>query len=261
LITGFIAVVASAGGLAQSDALDCLITPSETVDISSETMGLINLINVDRGDYVSAGEVIAELASGVEQANLVLARERAADQSEIDQAQARLRFLKGQESRASELFAQSLESRETLDQAEMERILAEHAVTRAQVNQRLAQLEMQRSEEILKQKTIISPIDGVVMHRDMRVGEFVNETSSIMRLAQIDPLYVEIFVPLDFYNQVAEGDIATVRLRPPLSGDYQAIVGVVDYVMDAASGTFGVRLILENPDREIPAGVRCEAVL
>jgi multidrug efflux pump subunit AcrA (membrane-fusion protein) len=44
-----------------------------------------------------------------------------------------------------------------------------------------------------------------------------------------------------------------------VGGKYTARVEIVDRVVDAASGTFGVRMTLPNPDRKIPAGLKCRA--
>jgi len=44
----------------------------------------------------------------------------------------------------------------------------------------------------------------------------------------------------------------------PVGGDYAAKIEVVDRMLDAASGTFGVRLRLPNPGNRIPAGVKCK---
>jgi hypothetical protein len=52
--------------------------------------------------------------------------------------------------------------------------------------------------------------------------------------------------------------VATVHPRPPVGGAYPAKVEVVDPVIDAASNTFGVRLMLPNPQHTIPAGIRCD---
>jgi multidrug efflux pump subunit AcrA (membrane-fusion protein) len=51
---------------------------------------------------------------------------------------------------------------------------------------------------------------------------------------------------------------ARVMPESPVGGSYDAQVTVVDRVVDAASGTFGVRLALPNPDHRIPAGIRCQ---
>jgi multidrug efflux pump subunit AcrA (membrane-fusion protein) len=65
-------------------------------------------------------------------------------------------------------------------------------------------------------------------------------------------------VPTAYYGQIRNGSKARVRPEKPIGGTYDATVTVVDRVLDAASGTFGVRLALPNPDLRLPAGIRCK---
>ena len=81
--------------------------------------------------------------------------------------------------------------------------------------------------------------------------------SSVLTLAQIHPLRVEVFVPTAYYGQIQVGSHAEVRPEQPIGGIHIARVIVVDHVHDAASGTFGVRLTLPNPQLAVPAGIRC----
>jgi membrane fusion protein, multidrug efflux system len=67
-------------------------------------------------------------------------------------------------------------------------------------------------------------------------------------------------VPARFFKTLRVGMTARVSLAPFLPGSYQAQVVVVDKVIDAASGTLGVRLQLPNPDNKIPAGIQCAVV-
>jgi hypothetical protein len=62
------------------------------------------------------------------------------------------------------------------------------------------------------------------------------------------------------YGRIQIGSNAQVRPQQPIGGSYTAIVTVVDQVLDAASGTFGVRLALPNPERQLPAGIRCKVL-
>ena len=242
------------------ESLDCLIVPGEIVQIGSSTTGLLSNVPVGRGDIVTKGQVIAELESGVERAGVALSQERSDSKAEVDRTTARLVFQSRQETRLRELYENKTVSRESLDKVEIERVIAEHAVREAKVNHRLAELDLVRSKEMLKQRTIVSPIAGVVMERELYVGEYVNETSHIMEIAQIDPLNVEVFVPLEMYDRVVVGTPATVMLKEPLTGSFQAETVIVDYVMDAGSSTFGVRLRLDNPDHTIPTGVKCQLI-
>ena len=80
----------------------------------------------------------------------------------------------------------------------------------------------------------------------------------MLTLARIDLLRVEVYVPTAYYGQIGEGILAKVRPEQPIGGVYWANVTVVDRVLDAASGTFGVRLELPNPELRLPAGIGCK---
>lgn len=133
------------------------------------------------------------------------------------------------------------------------------AVSHAQAeltNKRLAALEVQRSSAELALRTVVSPVNGVVVERFMHPGEFAKQ-DKIFKLAQIDPLRVEVFVPVSMFGQVSVGQEAQVRPEAPVGGTHLAKVTVVDRVVDAASGMYGVRLALPNPDLKLPAGLKC----
>jgi hypothetical protein len=100
-------------------------------------------------------------------------------------------------------------------------------------------------------------IDRVVIERKLSTGEYIHEQKSIMTIAQVDPLNVELILPLDRYGGIKIGALGVVHPARPAGGAWPARVGVVDPVIDAASDTFGVRLLPPNPDRTIPAGIRC----
>ena len=68
---------------------------------------------------------------------------------------------------------------------------------------------------------------------------------------------VEVVLPATVYNRIRRGETATVTPEAP-GGRYTATVTLVDRVIDAASGTFGVRLELPNPNLAIPAGAKCK---
>jgi multidrug efflux pump subunit AcrA (membrane-fusion protein) len=67
-----------------------------------------------------------------------------------------------------------------------------------------------------------------------------------------------VIAPADLYGSVQRGMRAEITPEAPGRGSFQAEVNVVDQVIDAASGTFGVSLTLPNPDHAIPGGLRCK---
>ncbi|NOR41524.1 MAG: HlyD family efflux transporter periplasmic adaptor subunit, partial [Gammaproteobacteria bacterium] len=143
------------------------------------------------------------------------------------------------------------------DKANTDLILARAELREARENLELAQLEKERAEHILARRTIISPIEGVVVNVLLDAGESVEE-HSIMTIAEVDPLNVEVILPDDMYGLINVGTEAVVTPLIRRGEKRYTSVVVVDKVIDAASNTFGVRLELENPDQTIPGGIRCD---
>ena len=252
-----LAVLASAPAAAAE--YDCLIEARQQVDIRSPVEAVIESVLVQRGDLVKKGQVIATLESGPERAGLELARSRATMQGELRAAEARVDLAQKKMVRAEELYKQNFVSVNARDEAEAEYRFSTEQLRQARENQKLAELEVQRSTEVLALRTIRSPFSGVVVEVLQKPGEFssTNLKDPIIKLAEIDPLHVEVVLPVSLYGKIKIGAPATVIPEQPVGGRYSAIVKVVDRVIDAASGTFGVRLELPNRQRAIPAGARC----
>jgi RND family efflux transporter MFP subunit len=238
---------------------DCMITPRQQIEIRSPVEAMIESIRVKRGDLVAKGQVIATLESGPERASLALAQSRASMQGEIRVVEARLELAEKKFKRAEELAKQNFISQNARDEAQAEFRLATEELRRARENQQLAEFEAKRAAEVLAMRTIRSPFTGVVMEVLLKPGEFGATTikDPIMKLAEIDILNVEVVLPGSLRGKVKLGQRATVMPEPPIGGRYQTTVSVIDQVTDAASGTFGVQLMLANPKRSIPAGVKC----
>ncbi|WP_372742246.1 efflux RND transporter periplasmic adaptor subunit [Neptunomonas sp.] len=211
-------------------SLGCLLTPSLDILIASPIAGVIESVLVKKGGLVKEGEVLVKLRSEVEQATLKLNRAQAAYGQ---------RTIK----RNTELYQKNL-----ISEQEKDEII---------INNRLFGYEAEQTRALLKQKTIRSPLAGVVVETFLDPGEYVGE-DPILNVVQLDPLYVEVVVPAKYYGEIAKGGIANVVLDKPWNSTHQATVDIVDQVLDAASGTFGVRLNLANPDYQLPAGLKCD---
>jgi membrane fusion protein (multidrug efflux system) len=209
---------------------DGFIEPSEVVDVSSQAAGILEQVMVERGERIKKGQVIAKLNSDIEEAALELAT-------------ARVEFAKRKVLRNEDLYQKQLVSIHDKDEMETEL--------------RILELQMREAQEKLEIRTICSTVDGVVVERYLSPGEYVGE-DPIMRTARIDPLYVEVIVPAEKFGMIKKNDRAEVSLDVPKQLEYNASVVIVDRVIDAASGTFGVRLILPNPDYLLPAGLKCK---
>lgn len=244
-------------GAQVSGALDCLIEPFVTVAVGSPIDGVLEAVVVDRGDLVAKGDVIARLESSVERATVELARVRYTADSGVKSADARLEFGVRRMVRTEELFKKDLVPVKEMDEAETQKVLAEIGVIEAKEAKLSAEQELKRAEAALAIRTIRSPVDGVVVERILYAGEFTKQ-GAIVKLAQIDPLRVEVLAPAALLNRVTSGMRAQVTPEAPMKETLAARVKVVDRVVDAASGTFGIRLEMPNKNYKIPAGLKCK---
>ncbi len=226
LLTLFCIHIGKAGS---AEYLEGMIEPYLEVKISSQVPGIIDQVLVERGDLVKKGQVVARLRAGVEKADVQL-------------AEAQVAFSKRKLDRNQELFA-----KEDISANEKDEIETDFKKGEALLEEAAAKLEM---------RSIRSTVDGVVVKRDLAAGEYVGE-KPILTIAQIDPLNVEVVVPVGRYGSIVKGLFAEVRPEAPVGGAYTGRVVIVDKVVDAASGTFGIRVQVPNPNLSLPAGLKC----
>jgi RND family efflux transporter MFP subunit len=242
----------------------CLLEPRKVVELRSPSMGLVERVDAERGQFVRAGQVLVSLDSGLERASLNIARHRATMEGAISTGQSRLAFSTQKYQRRQELLRAKYVSQQDHDETATEMKLASSELQDARDNRRLAELEVTRNEEQIRLRAIRSPVSGVVVERNVQAGELADpgeQRKPLLRIADIAVLHAEVVLPAEAYAFVKPGQRATVRAEVPRKVEAQAIVRVVDKVLDAASGTFGVRLEVPNPGLDIPAGIACRVEL
>jgi RND family efflux transporter MFP subunit len=248
------AVLPAAG--TSAGTLDCLIEPYRIVNVASPLDGVLEQVAVERGDLVKEGQVLAVLEASVQRAALAVAKARAEIDTNIQAGQVRLDYAIRRVASNEQLLEEHGISEREVDDSRAQRDLSRIALVDARDNKRLAELQMRQAEAELAVRTIRSPIDGVVMERLLSPMEQTKQTP-VVKLAQLDPLRVEVFAPIALLGTVSVGMSAEVLPEAPVGGVYPARVTVVDRVVDAASATFGVRLELPNPEYRLPGGLKC----
>jgi len=236
--------------------VSCVIMPSLTVDVASSVPGVLSAVSVDRSHLVKRGQVIAQLDSGVEQAELALANARAKIYSEVKLNEVNLNYDERTRDRFNSLQQGEMASKQERDRAERNASLSKWRLKQAKDINELRTLELTRSQEVLKRKSIASPIDGVVTKRFRTAGEYVKE-QPIIRVVQLDPLHVEAAVPMQYFGKISKGMRARVSLHSNPANSYVSQIELVDSVGDITSSTFGVRLQLSNSELTIAAGSKC----
>jgi len=240
----------------EAEEFDCMIEPWEEISVRSPVIGRIDAIHVERADVVHAGDLLVELDSDLAKAELDVAAKRTRMTASIRSLEARNSLGTRRGKRATELFARNAMPLDTKDEILTEKEISRYDLEDAHDQHSLANLQLARERARYEQRRIRSPVTGIVSNRLMSVGEVVDE-ETVLELAQIDPLRVEVVLPAIEFGRIERGMKAAVI--PEIPGDevVVATVRLVDGIIDSASGTFGAELELPNPSHEIPGGLRC----
>jgi RND family efflux transporter MFP subunit len=253
LLAQLLALPASA-----AQPLGCLIEAERIADVGSPVIGTVDRIQVERGERVRKGQVLAVLHAGVERASLSVANSRAKSNAELQAAIASAKFNRERLLRAEDLLRQEFISQQALDQARAEADMADQKLVQAREQRQVSREERDVAAAQLEQRFIRSPLDGVVAERYVSAGERVDD-KPLLRIAKVDPLRVQLVVPVSMYSQVQQGGTANVVPELPGAAAVSARVTMIDKVVDPASNTFRVHLELPNRDGALPAGLRCKA--
>ncbi|CAG7857770.1 hypothetical protein MCAMS1_02718 [biofilm metagenome] len=239
--------------------LDCMVKPEMYIELSSPVVGVLEKIEVNKGDHVSKGQVVAQLEASVEIAKAREASLASTNDSEINNRKVNLAFAKRNRLRTQELYSRGSISKGEKDKAETEVILAETELSKVVEDKKLAALKLEVANAQLALKTIKSPIDGIVIDRHAMIGESVAD-KPILKLTQVNPLRVELVAPTEYFGLIQKGMEVKIRPERPAKTIFNATVTVVDQLIDPASGSFSVRMSLPNPDDKLIGGVNCVAI-
>lgn len=243
---------------AEMTELDCMVKPEMYVELSSPVDGVLESVLVETSDLVQKGQVLAKLEASVETAQVNLSKQEASVIDTIEGKKVESEFSKRNKDRFDQLYEKHVGSLAENDKANTEANLTRLALSKAINDKKTAELKLKLATAQLEQKSIKSPITGIVIERYAMPGETV-KNRPIMKLAQIDPLRVELVAPAALFGQITKGMSAEIHPEKPANQTYQATVTIVDKLIDPASGSFTVRLALPNPDDKLIGGVNCIA--
>jgi HlyD family secretion protein len=281
--------------LARSVVATGKIQPTTQVEIKSKASGIILRLPVNVGDTVRQGQVICELDQNdllprERQARAALSMAEAAlksaqadyERNKVEAAGPDIPFLKRDMERAEEMLLEGLIPQNTRDDAEKNYQLAVNrqqqaavnlgvskaAIAKAEAQVEQSQAALAQSEEDLRNATIVSPIDGVVLSRDREVGDAVSSilimgsgATLIMTIGDLREVYVK--------GKVDESDIGKVYIGQPArikveSYRDQTFTGKVTKLSPMGVEkdnvtTFEVRVSISNESRKLMATMTANA--
>lgn len=201
------------------------------VTVSAEASGTVESIAFESGATVKAGEVLVELHSAIEQAQL-----RSAIAS-ADLARANLE-------RARDLRRKNMVSAADADAAE------------AQAKQALAQVDNLRA--VLAKKTIRAPFAGRLGIRRVNLGQFLDNGAAIVSLQALDPVYVDFALPQRYLAQLRPGMTVRVTTDAFPQQTFAGQLTAISPELDSVTRNVRLQATLANPDSHLQPGMYVE---
>jgi HlyD family secretion protein len=269
------------GDIARSVVATGKIEPLAKVEVKSKASGIVEQIFVDYGDRVKEGQVLVELdkeeleARVREARAMLLSAEAALERTEVEASGPDIPFLKSAIERAQSLYRQGLIATSILEDADKAYQLALNKQTAARSNIAVnkaevarAQAALDRAQTDLRNSTIKSPMDGLVLSRDVEVGDAVSsilvmgsQATLVMTLGDVSSVYV--------LGKVDEADIGKVFLDQPARIVVESFkdrkfegkvtkISPLGVVKDNVT-TFEVRVSIDNATGELKANMSANA--
>ncbi len=239
--------------------LDCLVKPEMYIDISSPVNGILETVAVNKSDTIVKGQVLAKLVASIEQAKVEIAKQEALMDNLVYAKIVKRAYAIRKAKRIKGLFKENASSAQEQDDAATEVIIAKTDLAQAKLDRTKNTLKLALAQAELKQKTILSPIDGIVVERYLMLGESV-QNQPILQIAKINPLLVEAVASAELFGKIKAGMMVEIKPDFPVNSSYKATVSTIDRIIDAASGSFTIRLELPNPDAKLVGGTKCMAI-
>lgn len=238
----------------------CQVTSSRRIELASPVIGVLSEVLVERGDRVRRGQIVAQLQSEVEAAQVALATVRASADAQLKLRRARLALAERTVTRNRPLAGDRFVSEQEMDQLRTERDVAALEAATAAEALAVARAELEQARAALAIRAIRSPIDGVVTDRTLSGGEQVRD-KPILVIETLDRLHAEVSLPAAMRAEVHVGSRARISFPVPNLPPVSAEVALVDPVVEARSDMFGIRFVLDNAAGQIPAGIKCRVLL
>ncbi len=209
--------------------LEGLVLPYRQVEVAAPVSSRITEMKVKEGDAVKEGQPLALLYGKLEEL-------------EVQRAKVLLERREFEAKGAKKLYEN--------------RIIPEAKALEARIDLDLARLQYETAAEQVRLRTILAPMDGVVVTRTREVGETVSTAQPLFRILDLSKVVVQI--------EVEPGQLATlvpgrrVRVSFPQADQQTFSEGEVVLVDPCtnAEGRVRVKVVVENPERRIRSGIK-----
>jgi membrane fusion protein (multidrug efflux system) len=230
--------------------------PLESSDVAPEASGRVVATPVEVGQFVRAGQVLVRL-QGVD-ADLRLDEARAA----VTKAEAAIKLAESQNAlaqttaqRYNALLATGDVSRTVVDQARTGAETSQQNLTTARASLLQARAQLAQAEKAARDVVVAAPFQGFVADRKVSLGEYVQPSTPVVTLVQIDPLRLQLTIPAVQAGQVQRGQAVTARVDAHPGRTFAGEITAVNPSITAESRSFIAEARVPNPERLLKPGM------
>ena len=240
----------------QADAVQAISAPSADITLSFIVPGRLTEVSVKEGDIVPKGKLLACLDDQPERIQALQYKVQAGDKAKILSAEAELAQKKLDLKKVESAKAKGAASDWEIEHLVVSVRIADLSLKAAILEQELYQHRYAQAMSQLERMRLVSPIAGRVEKVSVETGEAVNALGAVIQLVSIDPLWIDVPVPLAQAKKLAVGQNVRVQFPDAEAGATPSgkIIHIAA-VADAASDTLGIRIEVANPHNR-PAGER-----
>ncbi len=250
------------------------ITPIETIKLSFEIPGNITAINVEEGDTVISGQIIStlnqkdyKLKVDAAKAQYDAAKKQIDNEipAKISQAQSALDLTQATYDRLQALYdvggiSQSqmdeITTKLNVDKETLNTAVIAKDVAETNLNQAKAALDAANSN--IDSTTLRSPVDGVILKKLFESGENIDAGYPVVAIGTVDKVYIEVGVPDEYISKIQKG-MAVNALVYGLNEKVTGTVEEIGQLSDTATRTFSVKILVDNSNYKLKAGMTCRA--
>jgi membrane fusion protein (multidrug efflux system) len=210
------------------------IAPVQGVTVSADLPGVIDRIAFDSGKSVQQGDILVQLDTRQEQAQL------AAAQAQFEVARLNFERMRG------------LVEQDAVSRAEYDNAAAIHKQAEARIQEIRATIE---------RKTIRAPFAGMLGIRQVNLGQYLTGGDPVVPLQSLNPIYVNFGIPQQQAGEVRAGSKVHVTVGELGAREFSGRVSAVNAVVDQTTRNVQVQATLANPGGVLRAGMFVQAQL
>ncbi len=240
-------------GAAPAEGIEAITRPSEDVTPAFVRSGLISKIFVKEGERVKRGQLLIQLDDAAEQAQLEQLKAEADDTLQIEAAQANLEQKKVDLKKLEQAGTAATEME--VEHARLDVKIGELSVALRRFEQEQKRRKHAEAKLQIERLKMYSPIDGTVQRIVVSEGEAAEALSKIIRLVKVDPMEIDVPVPLaEARTHLRKAQTVKIVFDEP-GGENQFAEGKIENInalADATSDTLNVKVAVPNPSRRPP---------